>query len=582
MDMFRLGLVVNPLAGLGGPVALKGSDGVAAEALARGAEPRALERTRIAVECLLPLVEKIEFLTFPGAMGGELLERMGFRHRLLGEWQGAVSSAADTRLAIERLQEAGVALILFAGGDGTARDVAGVVREQQPVLGIPAGVKIHSGVYAISPRAAGELARRLVEGGLVRLASGEVRDLDEEALRAGRVAARWYGEMTVPEEGHFMQHVKQAGMESEELVLVDLADWLAENWEDGVRYVLGPGSTLHGLARNLGLETTLLGVDVLENGAVIARDVDEARLFELVDGHPAYLLVTAIGGQGHVIGRGNQQISPRVLRAIGLERMRVVATKRKLGTLGAARCWSTAATRCWTTASRTPSGSGPATRKNCCIRWDTRRTRTRPRAQEKRMDKGRIRRAAPPVAARHARTAAGGGRCGRTAATGGCGACPGGRDPGLRPGLPATGLSGRRRAAADRGLHRRSGPCAARTGAGSTEGGARGHASPLRGLPAAMGNERYRPQHRSPPRTEPDDLVQPPGLALAPSRDASAYRAGDIVAWRLDNGLLHIGVLSDRRLEGRPLVLHNIGAGVREEDLLFRYQVIGHYRFPQG
>ena len=313
MDMFRLGLVVNPLAGLGGPVALKGSDGVAAEALARGAEPRALERTRIALECLLPLVEKIEFLTFPGAMGGELLERMGFRHRLLGEWQGAVSSAADTRLAVERLQEAGVALILFAGGDGTARDVAGVVREQQPVLGIPAGVKIHSGVYAISPRAAGELARRLVEGGLVRLASGEVRDLDEEALRAGRVAARWYGEM---------------------MVLVDLADWLAESWEDGVRYVLGPGSTLHGLARNLGLETTLLGVDVLENGAVLARDVDEARLFELVDGHPAFLLVTAIGGQGHVIGRGNQQISPRVLRAIGLERMRVVATKRKLGTLG--------------------------------------------------------------------------------------------------------------------------------------------------------------------------------------------------------------------------------------------------------
>ena len=125
-------------------------------------------------------------------------------------------------------------------------------------------------------------------------------------------------------------------MESEELVLVDLADWLAENWEDGVRYVLGPGSTLHGLARNLGLETTLLGVDVLENGAVIARDVDEARLFELVDGHPAYLLVTAIGGQGHVIGRGNQQISPRVLRAIGLERMRVVATKRKLGPSGPA------------------------------------------------------------------------------------------------------------------------------------------------------------------------------------------------------------------------------------------------------
>ncbi len=300
-------------------------------------------------------------------------------------------------------------------------------------------------------------------------------------------------------------------MESEELVLVDLADWLAENWEDGVRYVLGPGSTLHGLARNLGLETTLLGVDVLENGAVIARDVDEARLFELVDGHPAYLLVTAIGGQGHVIGRGNQQISPRVLRAIGLERMRVVATKRKLGTLGAARCWSTAATRCWTTASRTPSGSGPAARKNCCIRWDTRRTG---RARGRLGGKGWTR--TYPA------------RCAACCCSP-CSDCRWWRPlrsnrsdwwmrrvprwalPGLRPGLPATGLSGRRRAAADRGLHRRGGPCAARTGAGSTEGGARGHASPLRGLPAAMGNERYRPQHRSPPRTEPDDLVQPPG-----------------------------------------------------------------------
>ncbi len=201
------------------------------------------------------------------------------------------------------------------------------------MLGIPAGVKIHSAVYAISPRAAGQMALRLIEGGLVRLSSGEVRDIDEAALRDGKVGSRHYGEMCVPVEGEFMQHVKQGGMESEELVLVDLADWLAESWEDGVRYVFGPGSTLHGLAQNLGLETTLLGVDVIESGQVIARDVTEAQLFALIDGHPARLLVTAIGGQGHIIGRGNQQISPRVLRAIGLEHLRVIATKRKLGTL---------------------------------------------------------------------------------------------------------------------------------------------------------------------------------------------------------------------------------------------------------
>lgn len=333
MTAFRLGLIINPLAGLGGPAALKGSDGMAAEALARGSEPRASERTRLALQCLLPLRERLQFLSFPGAMGADLLRELGFAHQVLGSLNDAVTSAEDTKHAVQQLQAAGCGLILFAGGDGTARDVCSVVQEGQPVLGIPAGVKIHSGVYAISPRAAGELAARLVEGGLVRLACGEVRDLDEAALREGRVAARWYGELTVPEEGHFMQQTKQAGMESEELVLLELADWLQDSMEDGVRYVFGPGSTLHGLAQNLGLETTLLGVDVIENGRVLARDVTEAQLFELVDGYPSRLLVTAIGGQGHILGRGNQQISPRVLRAIGLDHLRVVATKRKLGTL---------------------------------------------------------------------------------------------------------------------------------------------------------------------------------------------------------------------------------------------------------
>ena len=333
MGLFHIGLIINPLAGLGGPAGFKGSDGMAEQALALGVEAKAALRTQTALEVLLPLRERLEFVTFPGAMGADLLAAMGFAHRVVGELGEGPSSAADTHQAVELLQEAGVALILFAGGDGTARDICAAVREGQPVLGIPAGVKIQSGVYAISPRAAGELTARLIEGGLVRLSSGEVRDIDESALREGRVTARWYGELTVPQEGGYVQQVKQGGVESEELVLNDLADWLQDSWEADVRYVFGPGSTLHGLAQNLGLQTTLLGVDVIENGQLLARDVTEAQLFELVDGHPARLLVTAIGGQGHIIGRGNQQISPRVLRAIGLENLRVVATKRKLGTL---------------------------------------------------------------------------------------------------------------------------------------------------------------------------------------------------------------------------------------------------------
>jgi predicted polyphosphate/ATP-dependent NAD kinase len=333
MNVFHLGLIINPLAGLGGTVGLKGSDGVAAAALALGAEPRAAARTRIALESLLPLAARLQFSTCAGAMGADLLAEMGFNYRMLGNLIGAASSATDTQSAVIALQEAGVALILFAGGDGTARDVCAVANSAQPVLGIPAGVKIHSGVYAISPRAAGELARRLVEGGLVRLASAEVRDQDEQALRAGKVAARWYGELTVPVEGHYMQQVKQADMESEELVLVEIADWLQDSWEADVRYVFGPGSTLHGVASNLDLTTTLLGVDVIENGIVLAADVTEAQLFALVHDYPSRLLVTAMGGQGHIIGRGNQQISPRVLRAIGLAHIRVLATKRKLATL---------------------------------------------------------------------------------------------------------------------------------------------------------------------------------------------------------------------------------------------------------
>jgi predicted polyphosphate/ATP-dependent NAD kinase len=333
MALFHIGLIINPVAGLGGPAAFKGSDGMAEKAIAEGFEAKSAQRTKTALEVLLPLRERVHFVTFPGPMGADLLCEMGFSHQTVGNLASTTSTAADTRQAVQLLQEAGVALILFAGGDGTARDVCEAVNPTQPVLGIPAGVKIQSGVYAISPRAAGELTARLVQGGLVRLASGEVRDIDESALREGRVTARWYGELTVPEEGGFVQHVKQGGMESEELVLNDLADWLQESWEQGVRYVFGPGSTLHGLADNLGLQATLLGVDVIENGQVIAADVNEHQLFELVDGHPTRLLVTAIGGQGHIIGRGNQQVSPRVLRAIGLDNIRVIATKRKLGTL---------------------------------------------------------------------------------------------------------------------------------------------------------------------------------------------------------------------------------------------------------
>lgn len=332
-QLFRLGLLINPLAGLGGRAALKGSDGVVDQALAMGVEPLAQQRVRVALEVLLPLRDRVKILSAPGPMGADLLDELGFSHEVVGHLNGARTSAEDTERLTVALQEQGVDLLLFAGGDGTARNICHQARPGQLVLGIPAGVKIHSGVYAVNPRAAGELVALLVQGELVRLGAADVRDIDEDAFRQGQVRTRHYGELAIPEEGRFVQQVKQGGREQETLVLDDIAAGMQEEGGD-ITWILGPGSTTLGLLEAMGLEGTLLGVDVLRDGQLIARDATEQHLWELLqDAGEARILVTAIGGQGHILGRGNQQISPRIVRAVGLDNLLVVATKSKLRTL---------------------------------------------------------------------------------------------------------------------------------------------------------------------------------------------------------------------------------------------------------
>lgn len=330
---FRLGLIINPLAGLGGRAALKGSDGVAEQALALGVEPLAQQRVKVALQVLWPLRDQLQIVAAPGLMGAALLDKLGFAHEIIGELSAEQTHAADTERLAEQIQARGVDLLLFAGGDGTARNICNSARPGQLVLGIPAGVKIHSGVYAVNPRAAGELVALLVKGELVRLGSAEVRDIDEAAFREGQVRTRHYGELSIPEEGRFVQQVKQGGREQETLVLDDIAAGMQEEGEE-VTWVLGPGSTTLGVLEAMGLEGTLLGVDVMRAGQLIGRDVTEQQLWALLqDAEHARILVTAIGGQGHILGRGNQQISPRIVRAVGLDNLLVVATKGKLKTL---------------------------------------------------------------------------------------------------------------------------------------------------------------------------------------------------------------------------------------------------------
>ena len=331
--MFKLGLIINPLAGIGGSVALKGSDGAdtVREALARGAEPKAGLRTLQALEPLKGL--ELEIITYPAEMGADIARQAGFEPTVIGTIDSGATTAADTERAALQLAEHNIDLLLFAGGDGTARNLCNVLDNRVPVLGIPAGVKIHSGVYALTPKAAGQLVTELVRGELVSLGEQEVRDIDEAAFREGQVRARYYGDLTVPSEHQYIQSVKNGGKEVEELVLDDIAADFIEQMEDGVRYIMGSGTTVAAIMEQLGLANTLLGVDVIENGELIASDCTAQQLLELTENHHSQLVITIIGGQGHIIGRGNQQLSPELLQRLGRNNLYVVATKTKIGEL---------------------------------------------------------------------------------------------------------------------------------------------------------------------------------------------------------------------------------------------------------
>ncbi|CAM4012992.1 MULTISPECIES: ATP-NAD kinase family protein [Pseudoalteromonas] len=329
---FKLGLIVNPVAGLGGSVALKGSDDVAAKAIELGAEPKANLRTKAALEVLLSYQDQITIYTVSDLMGENTAKELGFNTEVVYQCEDE-SCAGDTENAAKALQQLGVDLILFAGGDGTARNICHAVEDAAPVLGIPAGCKIHSGVYAITPKAAGRVVEMLVKGELVTLADADVMDIDEDAFRQGTVKAKRYGEMQVPSEVRYVQAVKNGGKETDELVLADIAAHVVSEMEEDTLYVMGSGSTVEAIMQEMGLENTLLGVDLVENQSLLAQDLTAQQLLELTHARNTKLVITLIGGQGHIFGRGNQQLSPALIRAVGKDNIIVVATKTKLQAL---------------------------------------------------------------------------------------------------------------------------------------------------------------------------------------------------------------------------------------------------------
>ncbi|HEC71984.1 MAG TPA: ATP-NAD kinase, partial [Thermoplasmatales archaeon] len=183
----KIGFIVNPIAGMGGRVGLKGTDNVVDKAIELGAKPIAPQR---ALDALIKIKnlnhDKIKWYTVEGLMGESILRQSSFRDFdiVYTPKNPDKTSARDTKMACEKMLETGVDLILFCGGDGTARDIYEVVDKKTPMLGIPAGVKMHSGVFAINPDAAAKILKRYLDNEL-RIGEVELLDLDEEKYRNG-------------------------------------------------------------------------------------------------------------------------------------------------------------------------------------------------------------------------------------------------------------------------------------------------------------------------------------------------------------------------------------------------------------
>lgn len=350
--MKKIGLIINPVAGMGGSVGLKGTDHVVEEALRRGAVPGSEKRAETALRELLPYKDELLICTGAGHMGGELAQRMGFRTEVLpaGTDTGAAKTPADTDILAasafcfatagsdtialgKRLLNEQADLLLFAGGDGTARDIYQAVGTELVCVGIPAGVKIHSPVYAKNPGAAGKLAAMWMSGRIKRYEEKEVLDIDEDAYRSGHINTALYGYLKIPAERALTQNRKAPTPLSDEAAIESIAYEVTDHMEPDVVYLVGAGTTTRGVMKKLGLPNTLIGVDVVENGKVLESDAYGERILSHIRGKRAKLILTVTGGQGFLFGRGNQQLTPEVIRTVGKENLIILATSSKLAEL---------------------------------------------------------------------------------------------------------------------------------------------------------------------------------------------------------------------------------------------------------
>jgi len=332
----KLGLIINPIAGMGGRVGLKGTDGeLAAKARALGATPVAEARAVRALSQLASLCPDVEVLTCPGTMGAAAAEQAGLAARIVSDEVAASSTAEDTKAAARAILEQSPELLLFVGGDGTARDILEVAGCEWPVLGVPSGVKMHSAVFAVTARAAGEVAARYLLADDRDSWLSEVEILDRVASAASHqdMSPQLFGVVRAPRLGFLIPAAKASRPIAEPLALAGAIDRVATLVHDERISLIGPGSTMQRLASELGFDATLLGVDAARNGRLLVSDLAERSILDLVAGQPARIIVSVVGGQGFLFGRGNQQLSAAVISAVGPENIVIVSSLEKLAGL---------------------------------------------------------------------------------------------------------------------------------------------------------------------------------------------------------------------------------------------------------
>jgi len=334
-EMKKIGLIINPIAGMGGKVGLKGTDGISIllKAKEMGAEKESPKRTIKALERILPLRKEIELITYPSEMGERVATQVGFVPKVIGKIIEGETTANDTQQACKDLRKHKIDLLLFAGGDGTARDIHSVIKDELIVLGIPTGVKMHSAVFASSPMSAGDLALLYLQGKVKDVKDAEVMDIDEEAYRMGAVSAELYGYLKIPFERKYVRGIKAGSSTNEKFAQEAIAQEIIDNMEENCFYIIGPGTTTRSIMDRLKLDNTLLGIDLIYDKKLIEKDLNEKKLMKCISKKKTKLIITPIGGQGFLFGRGNQQLSPDVIKEVGIENIIVIATMQKITSL---------------------------------------------------------------------------------------------------------------------------------------------------------------------------------------------------------------------------------------------------------